>query len=144
MNFSPVQLTEQEATQAQKLAPRLIKGMQADYVPAPWDGHDTSGCYPRGPNVLIKMDVCSSTTSGGIMLVDEMTERMTSASVTGCVVRVGGDAFKADRDPPVAGERVTIVKYAGEVCIGDDGEFYRVVDENAVVCVRRPVETQES
>lgn len=144
MKFSPVELTEREADKALTMTPRLIKGMQADYVQAPWDGHDTSGCVPLGPNVLIKMDVCSTTTSGGVMLVDDMTERMTNASVTGCVVRMGTTAFKNDPEPPAIGERVTIVKYAGEICIGDDGEFYRVVDEQAVVCVRRPVEAQES
>lgn len=144
MNFSPVEMTERQATQAQKMQPRLIKGMQADYVEAPWDGHDASGCVPLGPNVLVKMDLCSATTQGGIQLTDDMIERMTNASVTGCVVRMGTRAFQGDPEPPKLGERVTIVKYAGEICTGDDGEFYRVVDENAVVCVRRPAETQEA
>jgi co-chaperonin GroES (HSP10) len=138
MSLTEADLDPRTGDEARRLAPRLIKGFQADYVRADWDGHDYSGCVPLGPNVLIRMDLCSSETGGGIQLTDDMIDRMTTASVTGCVVRMGTTAFRGDPEPPKVGERVTIVKYAGEVCIGDDSVFYRVVDEGAIICVRRP------
>ena len=46
------------------MEPRLIKGIHAEYVPAKWAGHDTSGVRVVGKTVLVLMDECAPKTSG--------------------------------------------------------------------------------
>jgi chaperonin GroES len=119
-----------------RLEPRLIKGMQADYTVAEFDplAGNTSGLIPYGPNVLVKMDECASSSAGGVMLPDDMIERMTEASVTGVVVAMGPEAFRGLSDSPQVGQRIYIEKYAGLKARGKDGKLYRVVDEKCVAC----------
>lgn len=131
---SPAGMTEEEARKAQALQPRLIKGMQAEYVPAFWPGHNSSGLNPYGPNVLVCMDSCSEASSGGILLLDDVRDRMDEASVTGCVFAIGPDAFRLMENRPSVGERIYIDKYAGIKARGVDGKFYRIVDEKCIAC----------
>lgn len=140
MNHSPIEaprfspMSEAESTQAQKMQPRLIKGMQADYLPVFWTGENVSGLRPYGPNVLVQMDPCSAASAGGILLVDDMVDRMNEASVTGCIVDMGPEAFSALTDRPKVGDRIYIEKYAGTKARGRDGMLYRAMDDSCVVC----------
>lgn len=134
MSVSAVERDERAAEAAQRLQPRLIKGMQADYVAVFWDGENQSGLVPYGPNVLVCMDPCSAATAGGIMLTDDTAERMNEASVTGCIMAMGPEAFDGLADRPKVGDRVYIEKYAGTKARGKDNMFYRVMDDSCVVC----------
>lgn len=121
------------AATSPELAPRLIKGIHADYEPAQWPGENTSGLVPYGPNVLIKMDACAGATAGGIMLADDMIERMNLASESGCIFAIGVTAFGGYGEAkPKVGERVYVQKYAGVTARGADGGFYRVMDDTNV------------
>lgn len=126
----------QAQAEAQSLAPRLIKSMQAEYEPACYDPNtgNASGLTPYGPNVLVRMDTCATITSGGVYLPDDMAERMTMASVTGCIYAIGPDAFRGLTDRPQVGQRIYIEKYSGVETRGKDGVLYRVVDEKCVAC----------
>lgn len=118
---------------ASSLAPRLIKGLHADYEPEHWPGENTSGLIPYGDHVLIKMDTCSQATAGGIMLADDMRERMDMASESGCIYAVGSLAFAAyGQHRPKVGERVYVEKFAGVIARGADGGFYRVMSDTCV------------
>lgn len=121
------------------LAPRLIKGLQAEYIPATWPGENTSGLRVFGNNVLVRMDECSSETTGGVMLLPEMVDRMNEASESGCIYAVGPGAFtifddgrRWDGDRPEVGERVYVEKYAGIKAMGADGALYRVMSDRCI------------
>jgi co-chaperonin GroES (HSP10) len=116
------------------IKPRLIKGMQADYVPATYDPAigNPSGLSPYGPNVLVRIDACSDKTQGGIHLPEDIVERMTEAAVTGCIYAIGDDAFTGMRDRPMVGYRVCFEKYAGIRHRGKDGHMYRFIDEKCI------------
>jgi co-chaperonin GroES (HSP10) len=134
MSFSAIETDARASDQAQKLQPRLIKGMQADYIPVFWEGENPSGLRPYGPNVLVKMDPCATASAGGVLLVDEMVDRMNEASVTGCIVAMGPEAFAGLSDRPQVGHRIYIEKYAGTKARGMDGALYRAMDDSCVVC----------
>ena len=138
MNHSAVE-TAPETAQSTGLQPRLIKGLQADFIPAVWPGSNTSGLRVFGIHVLIRMDECAPTSRGGIALPEELVSRMTEASETGCIYALGGNAFAHNSDGtrwsgecPTVGERVYIARYAGAVAMGADGHTYRIVEDGAI------------
>lgn len=121
------------------LPARLIKGLNADYEPAIWPGDNTSGLTPYGHYVLVKMDACSTSSMGGIVLTDEMVERMNEAAETGCIYAIGEGAFARFDDgrpwvgeKPQAGDRVYVEKYAGVKAMGRDGGLYRIMSESCI------------
>jgi co-chaperonin GroES (HSP10) len=125
---------------AQRLPIRLIKGFQADYIPSEWPGENTSGLRVFGKHVLICVDVCAPATRGSILHTDEMVDRMTEASETGCIYAIGSAAFRhyddgtrwGDAEKPRVGERVYFERYAGVKAMGMDGNVYRIVDYGAI------------
>ena len=118
---------------------KLIKGLHADYVPAEWSGKDTSGVRVVGKTVLVLMDKCSPTSTGGIDLPDDMIEKMSMGAESGVLVAVSAGAFLLNEDmspwsgtKPQAGDRVYIEKYAGKLVKGRDGETYRIMDYGSI------------
>lgn len=114
--------------------PKLVAGLNAEYVPAHWDGKDTSGIRCVGTTVLVLMDVCSDKTSGGIVLPPEVIEKFTAGSERGVLIAFGNGAFLLNEDmsqwsgpKPVPGDRVYIEKYAGKQIKGIDGAVYRLM-----------------
>lgn len=121
------------------MEPRLIKGLQAEYIPAEYPGSNTSGIRVLGKNVLVRVDECSPRTSGKIELIETMVEQMTMAATTGVVCAVGPEAFRLFDDGTrwtgravEAGERVWFEKYAGQLQTGRDGATYRIMDYRAI------------
>ena len=121
------------------MEPKLIKGLQAEYVPAQWSGQDTSGIRVVGKTVLVLMDECAATSSGGIALPDDLIERMSMAAESGVLVAVSPGAFLLNEDmspwtgeKPKAGDRVYIEKYAGKQVRGRDHKTYRIMDYGSI------------
>lgn len=121
------------------MEPRLIQGLQAEYRPASFEDSDPA-FIPLGKHVLVKMDECASTSSGGVHLPIDMKDKMTEAAVTGVLVRVGPEAFRLFDDgtrwtaeTPQPGVRVCIQKYAGELVRGRDGALYRAMDYRCII-----------
>lgn len=140
MNFSPTSAAP--AGETNSLTPRLIKGTQADYTPAPeYPGYDPSGIEPLGPNVLVRVDECSAVTAGGIHLADDMSERMTMASETGVIYAIGKTAWKgyAPDERPQVGDRILFERFAGLTPRGADGAPYRVMADSCIAGRRVPV-----
>lgn len=89
-------------------------------------------------------DKASEVSSGGIEIPPEVVERMTMAAETGIVIAVGDDAFTWSNDKtrrwdgykPKAGDRVYLQRYSGQVMLGEDGEFYRVMEQTCIAAVR--------
>lgn len=135
------------------LEPRIIKGLQADYVKAEWSGKNESGLRPIGTSVLVLMDQCATASSGeaGAALLKEagmeaaagnlqtlipaeIIEKMNHASESGIVVAVGSAAFRYYDDgstwtdyKPQPGDHVFTERYAGREIRGADGRTYRMM-----------------
>lgn len=131
------------ANAAPKMAPHLIKGAQAEYIVEPWDGNDTSGLRVFSGHVLVRMDVSSEFSKGGVIIdVNDRIERMNEASVTGRIIKMGPDAFQTGRyggewigERPEIGQRVYTEKYPGVKAVGVDGRYYRVMEDTCIACV---------
>lgn len=124
------------------MQPHLIKGIHADYEPAKWSGKDTSGIRTVGKTVLVLMDKCSPTTTGGVSLPEDLVEKMSMASDSGVLVAVSPGAFLLNEDmtpwsgeKPKPGDRVYVEKYAGKQVNGLDGETYRIMDYGSIGAV---------
>lgn len=129
------------------MRPKVIKTDQGEFEVLPWSGFNSSGYEPEGDRVLVLPDQCSAQTSGGIVLPEEIVERIGAAAVTGVLVASGVDAFvwSSDRSrrresrPPAPGDRVYFEKYSGGILNGDDGKIYRVIDDKAIGAVHRGI-----
>lgn len=123
----------------------LQKGVQGDYIPATWSGENTSGLTVYGIHVLVRMDECSPVTQGGAYLPDDMIERRTAQSETGCIYALGGGAFSHysngrpwSDDRPAIGDRVYVERFAGVMARGMDGHVYRIMEYTAVAAGMLP------
>lgn len=121
------------------MEPRLIKGLHAEYIPAVWDGKDTSGIRVVGKTVLVLMDDCAPTTTGGIDLPPDIIEKMSMASESGVLVGISQGAFLLNEDmtpwlgqKPAPGDRCYVEKYAGKLVKGRDGKTYRLMDYGCI------------
>ena len=124
------------------MEPRLIKGTQAEYVPARWSGKDTSGIRVVGKAVLVLMDECSPISTGGVSLPDDLIERMNMASETGILVACSPGAFLLNEDmspwtglKPKPGDRVNTSRYPGNLVRGVDSKTYRIMDYGCIGAV---------
>jgi co-chaperonin GroES (HSP10) len=136
MGFDPATAPQMGPTS--ELQPRIIRGMRADYDPAPaWPGRNPSGLIPLGPNVLIRLDTCASATAGGVYVTEDMQEKMDAASESGCIYAIGKTAwagYGADERPKL-GDRVYFTRYSGLTGHGRDGGKYRVMDATCIACL---------
>ena len=120
-------------------APRVITTLAA-YVPVEWSGRNESGAEPLGQRVLILTDVAEERTLGGIDLPPDIVARYAMAAETGTLVAVGEGAFVWSGDRihpwsgrrPVAGDRVVIERYTGQLHKGLDGRIYRICEDRAI------------
>ncbi len=127
------------------MQPRLLKYNDVVYEPQPFSGENESGWFPVGDRVLVLSDVAKSTTSGGVILADDMLGRADASAYTGTVVALGDAAFKwsSDRTRPFTGEvpgvgrRVTFEKFAGVLIPGEDGKTYRLMDDRCIGGVQK-------
>lgn len=116
------------------LAPRILKGIQAEFERAVYSGRNESGVRPIGTSVLVLMDQCAEASSGGVLLPPEKIGQMNQASESGVIVQVGSAAFAYYDDgskwtdyKPVPGDRVFTERYGGRELMGQDGKTYRMM-----------------
>ena len=93
-----------------------------------------SGIYPVGYRVLVKPDPVEEKTAGGIVIPETMREEHDRAQATGRLVAIGEWAWKDwQRRWASVGDRVLYSKYSGTHMIGDDGQVYRLLNDEAIV-----------
>lgn len=92
---------------------------------------------PLDQRVLIKLDPTETTTAGGIILPDSVSDRDKMATVMGEILDMGENAYVEMAQKPTIGERVLITKYAGrEVNVDkEDQTHYRIVNDSDVIAV---------
>lgn len=101
---------------------------------------NSSGLEPLDQRVLVRPDPVEEKTSGGIILPDSVQEKKKYEVSKATLVAVGACAWseaKATRGfvAPEPGARVMISKYGGVMIKGDDGEDYRLMNDEDVAAV---------
>lgn len=101
---------------------------------------NTSGIEPLDVRVLVHPDPVVEVTKGGIYLPDQVKETEKFATVKATLVAVGVNAFaEAKANPsfsaPEPGARVMIAKYGGVNIKGEDGQEYRLMNDEDVVAL---------
>lgn len=97
---------------------------------------------PAGHRVLVKPDAVEEISKGGIVLVQN-NKREKEAQITGVIVAIGPNAWKAyDGGEPWAavGDRVYFAKYGGEL-IKDGDEELRILNDEDITAVFAESET---
>lgn len=96
-----------------------------------------SGLQPIEYKVVIKPDMVTDETLGGIVRPDRVKELEQAAAVRGYLIAYGGKAFEDFGDPkPKVGDRVQFAKYAGVHEVpGADGETYIMCNDNDVAAI---------
>lgn len=127
------------------MKPRLLKSSQKhEFIPARFNGVNCSGYQPIGDHIMVLPDKAADLSSGGIAIPADVVERYTLAAETGIIVGLGSDAFLWNGDrtrkwegaKPKVGDRVYIQRYSGQVMLGEDGEFYRIMEQNCIAAVK--------
>lgn len=100
---------------------------------------NASGIVPLDLRVLVKPDTAEKVTSGGIILPPSSTDRDKYAMAKATLIAVGENAWEeaASRSGafarPAPGDRVLIAKYGGVVLTGEDGEEYRLLNDEDII-----------
>lgn len=116
---------------------------------------NSSGVTPKGDRVLVRPDVIEKKTAGGILLPENELGKHQAAQMAGTLVAVGPDAWK-DRITTVerlidgqlkvverrttgyseafaeVGDRVCFAQYNGRNFEGEDGEVYRLLNDEDI------------
>lgn len=103
---------------------------------------NTSGVEPLDMRVIVKPDPAEKRTAGGIILPDQDVEKKEWAQTKGTLIAVGVNAWseaKATRGfvPPEPGARILYAKYGGVALEGEDGEKYRIMNDEDVTGILR-------
>jgi chaperonin GroES len=107
---------------------------------------NTSGIYPCGDRILVKPDKIEK--KGLIEIPDTITGKHMEAQISGVLVAVGPDAWthyvkKGPSGTEVSGysgpyakvgDKVMFAKYGGINLEGKDGELYRVLNDDDLLC----------
>lgn len=96
---------------------------------------NTAGFEPLGHKLLVEPLSVEKTTSSGIVLAMETTNKDEMAQIVGTVIAVGPAAWSDNAVQAWAapGDRVLFAKYAGLLWNGADGKKYRVINDLDIV-----------
>lgn len=96
-----------------------------------------SGLQPIEYKVVIKPDVVTDASIGGIIRPDRVKELEQAAAVRGYLVAAGGKAFEDFGEPiPKIGDRVQFAKYAGVHEVpGADGQSYIMCNDKDIAAI---------
>lgn len=96
----------------------------------------SNGISPVEFKILIDPQEVEQKTTGGIILVDKITDREKLAQVKGKLIAVGGNAFE-DWLPPIpkVGDTVMYAKYAGLIVKDDEGKELRICNDKDITAI---------
>jgi chaperonin GroES len=101
---------------------------------------NTSGIRPLDLRVLVRPDPVAEKV-GSIFVPEAAKEREKYATMKATLVAVGENAWEeaasrsANFAKPVPGDRVLISKYGGVLITGDDGNEYRIMNDDDVTAI---------
>jgi len=99
------------------------------------------GLTPIKYRVIVEPDKAESVSAGGIIIPENKQDRDQHAIMEGVIVAVSPMAFTWDEWPsndrkPEEGDRVVFARYSGSIIKGNDGEEYRVMNDDDIMAVR--------
>jgi chaperonin GroES len=97
-----------------------------------------SGIQPVECKVLCLPDKIEEKTKGGLFLPESTKKDEELAQVKATLVAIGGNAFQdpAWNEPmPKIGDRVYVAKYAGIYVEGEDGEMYKLCNDQDIAAI---------
>lgn len=94
-----------------------------------------SGITPVDVKVLVRPDPVEEKTAGGIIRPDAIREREKYATVKATLIAKGQSTFAEWREQPKPGARVVLAQYSGANIKGDDGEEYRICNDEDIIAV---------
>ena len=94
---------------------------------------NTSGWEPVGRAILVKpIELEDRAKDSLIVLPDTVTDRTRMAEDRAIVIAVGEDAWSGQSVRAVVGDTVLMAKYSGYILLGDDGVYYRFINERDI------------
>lgn len=101
---------------------------------------NNSGINPLDMRVLVRPDPAEEVTKGGIIIIPDAVEKEKYATVKATLVAVGVNAWaEAKTHPaftaPTPGDRVMIAKYGGVMVKGNDGDDYRIMNDEDITAL---------
>jgi len=95
-----------------------------------------SGIKPVGHRILVMPEKVEEKTKGGIYIPNDTQDQEQHASEKGVVVEIGPEAWQLDiHKKPWAkiGDKVAFAIRAGRVMRGNDGGYYRLMNDEDVL-----------
>ena len=94
---------------------------------------------PSGYRLLIALPEVEETTKGGIFITDERRDAETVASITGCVLNVGPEAYADEKRFPTGpwckeGDWIVMRAYSG-TRINIHGKEFRLINDDSIEAV---------
>lgn len=95
---------------------------------------------PKGYHILVAMPLVEEATKGGVLLPDELKYKEQVASICGCVIAMGTDAYKDEKKFPTGpwcrvGDWVIFRAYSGTKIKLDSGLEVRIINDDTVEAV---------
>ena len=104
---------------------------------------NTAGWNPVGRAILVKpIELEQRAKDSLIVLPDSVSDRTRLAEDRAVVIAVGPDAWQGQSIRAQPGDTVIMVKFCGYILKGDDGEFYRFINERDIFAVK--IEEQQN
>jgi len=95
-----------------------------------------SGRTALGYRLILKVKKVESVTKGGIVLTQQSVSDMAMMANEGTIVSIGPTAWLRHEGAPEwaqIGDKVHTAKAAGSLFVGDDGEEYRIVNDEDIL-----------
>lgn len=92
-----------------------------------------SGIKPLDTKLLVKMDQVEEITKGGIIIPATTTDKQKYAVQKATLVDMGMSCFCDWVEKPEIGARILIAQYAGSLIKGEDGQEYRIINDEDIV-----------
>lgn len=98
---------------------------------------NTSGVFPVGTRVLVRPLPAERKTAGGIIITEASARSEEQRQVKAHVIAVGPDAWydKPSKAWAKVGDLVYIAKFAGAYIQGEDGDNYRLINDEDIGAV---------
>lgn len=94
---------------------------------------NTSGIAPRDTKCVVLPDPVEAKTAGGLLLPDEVVEKMAWKRQRCTLLACGASAFAEWLDAPTPGDRVFVSQYSGSKIEADDGLTYWIINDEDII-----------
>lgn len=100
---------------------------------------------PKGYKLLVAMPELEEKTAGGVIIPDSLKDREHTASIVGCVIELGPDAYKDEEKFPNGpfcekGDWIIFRSYSGTRFKVSDQEFRLINDDTVEAVIDDPRE----